>query len=307
MAKDASTDPPSDPVTIPARDGYPLGATVHRAEQPSRRAVIINAAIAVPHRFYRHFAAGLAAAGYTTVTWDYRGIGASAPSQLRGFEAGAREWFYLDMPAVVDWAQAELDPGALFLVGHSLGGQAAGLLDNAASVAGMVTLSAQSGHWRLQGGEQKLMVLLHTHVTLPLLSRAFGFMPWGMFGAGEDLPRNAAIEWARWCRHKDYLLGDSTLPLERYREFTAPVLAYSIDDDTWGTSRSVDAMMRAYPNVERRHLEPRAEGLDRIGHVGFFRPQSSALWSQVVAWFDGLRPLRGDRSSDGDAGARRSG
>jgi predicted alpha/beta hydrolase len=306
MAKESPSDPPSDPVTIPARDGYPLGAAVFRTERPSARAVIVNAAIAVPHRFYRHFAAGLAAAGFTVVTWDYRGIADSAPSQLRGFDASARDWFLMDMPAVVDWVESELEPQALFLVGHSLGGQTAGLLDNAASIAGMVTLSAQSGHWRLQGGGQKLMVLLHTHVTLPLLSRVFGFMPWGMLGAGEDLPRNAALEWARWCRHRDYLLGDTTLPLERYQDFTAPVLAYSIGDDKWGTSRSVDAMMRAYPNVERRHLEPRTEGLDRIGHVGFFRPQSSALWSQVVAWFDGLRPLRGDRSSDDDAGARRS-
>jgi predicted alpha/beta hydrolase len=295
----------SDPVTIPARDGYPLGASVYRAQQPRRRTIIINAAIAVPHRFYRHFAAGLASAGYTTVTWDYRGIGASAPPQLRGFPAGARDWFFLDMPAVVDWVVAELEPKALFLVGHSLGGQAAGLLDNAASVAGMVTLSAQSGHWRLQGGEQKLMVLLHTYWTLPLLSRIFGFMPWGMLGAGENLPRNAALEWARWCRHPDYLLGDCTLPLERYEQFTAPVLAYSIGDDKWGTPQSVDAMMRAYPKVERRHLEPRSSGLDQIGHVGFFRPQCSALWPEVVSWFDGLKQRRDDRSSDGDAGARR--
>jgi predicted alpha/beta hydrolase len=112
MATDASTDPPSDSVTIPARDGYPLGATVHRAGQPSRRAVIINAAIAVPHRFYRHFAHGLALAGYTTVTWDYRGIDASAPSRLQGFEAGAREWFFQDMPAVVAWFDGLRPPRA---------------------------------------------------------------------------------------------------------------------------------------------------------------------------------------------------
>ena len=63
--------------TIPARDGFPLAASLYRADADSRRVVVINPAIAVPGRFYRHIAAGLTEAGYTALTWDYRGIGAS--------------------------------------------------------------------------------------------------------------------------------------------------------------------------------------------------------------------------------------
>jgi len=250
--------------------------------------VVINAATAVPARFYRHFAAGLAEAGYAAVTWDYRGVAASRPNGLRGFSAGARDWIFKDMAGVVDWAAAELTAERIFLVGHSLGGQVAGLLDNGSRIAGMVTMSAQSGHWRLQGSEQKLVVLIHTWVTLPLLPRLFGYMPWGLLGAGEDLPKNAALEWAAWCRHRDYILGDASLPLDRYRQFTAPVLAYSFGDDKWGTPRSVDAMMRAYPNVERRHVEPADAGLEAIGHVGYFKPRSRALWADTIEWFDRL-------------------
>jgi predicted alpha/beta hydrolase len=249
--------------------------------------VVINPAIAVPGRFYRHFAAGLAEAGYAALTWDYRGIGASKHARLRGFSATARDWVLLDMAGVIDWAASELEPANVFLVGHSLGGQAAGLLDNASSIDGMVTMSAQSGHWRLQGGEQKLVVFLHTWVTLPLLCRIFGYMPWGLLGSGEDLPKAAALEWAGWCRNRRYLLGDTTLPLDRYRSFNAPVLAYSFGDDTWGTPRSVDAMMGAYPNLERRHVEASDFGLSCIGHVGFFKPGSEPLWRDTIAWLDG--------------------
>jgi predicted alpha/beta hydrolase len=113
-------------------------------------------------------------------------------------------------------------------------------------------------------------------------------MPWGVLGSGEDLPKNAALEWAAWCRNPRYVLGDSTLPLDRYRGFTAPVLAYSFGDDKWGTPRSVDAMMNAYPNVERRHLEPAEVGLPHIGHVGFFRPAAQHLWSDTISWLDEL-------------------
>jgi predicted alpha/beta hydrolase len=248
--------------------------------------VVINPAIAVPGRFYRHFAAGLAEAGYTALTWDYRGCGASKPDELRGFSATARDWVFQDMAGVVDWVATELEPERIFLVGHSLGGQAAGLLDNSSSIHGMVTMSAQSGHWRLQGAEQKIVVLLHTRVSLPVLARLFGYMPWGLLGSGEDLPKDAALEWAGWCRNRRYILGDETLPLDRYQQFTSPVLAYSFGDDKWGTPRSVDAMMRAYPNLERRHVEPTDVGLAHIGHVGYFKPVSQPLWLDTIAWLD---------------------
>ncbi len=59
---------------IPARDGYPLAATIFGDASPGLRVVIVNSATAVPQRFYRHFAGAPASAGFTAVTYDYRGI-----------------------------------------------------------------------------------------------------------------------------------------------------------------------------------------------------------------------------------------
>jgi len=283
-----SRDEYGHPITIPARDRYPLSARLFGDDAPGSRVVVISSATAVPQRFYRHFAGALTEAGFTVITYDYRGIELKKPSELKRLDASARDWALQDLPGAIDWAVDELSPGRLFLVGHSFGGQVAGMYDRPDLVGGMVTMSAQSGHWRLQGGEQKFVVWLHTHLTLPLLARLFGYMPMKAVGAGEDMPAGVAIEWARWCRHPDYILGDPTLPLERFSAFEAPVLAYSIGDDKWGTPGSVDAMMRAYPNVERRHIEPGDVGLPSIGHMGFFRPASQALWNEVIAWFDAL-------------------
>ena len=269
---------------IPARDGFLLASTVFGpVDVAASRVVIINSATAIPRRFYRHFAAALARAGYLTVTYDYRGTGGSRPKRLRGFRARMRDWGLLDMAGVVDWASTELKPDRLFMVGHSVGGQVTGLLDNAEKIDGMITMSAQSGHWRLQGGEQKYVVCLHTYVTLPMFSHLFGYMPRWLLG-GEDLPKDAALEWARWCRDREYLLGDDTLPLHRYEHFSAPILAYSFGDDKWGTAESVDAMMQAYPNVERRHVEPSEAGLESIGHVGYFKQAAQALWQDAIDW-----------------------
>ncbi len=278
---------PSESLTIPARDGFALAATRY---EPAARAngavVVINAATAVPQRFYRHFAAYLAEQGYTAISYDYRGIGGSRPASLRGFTAHAADWALLDMAGVIDWVHATYGPRRLFAVGHSFGGQTPGLLPNAERIDAMFTSSAQSGYWRLQGGFQQLVVGFHVHLTLPLLANLVGYVPWSKFSSAEDLPKDFALEWAAWCRHPRYLLGDRSLPLERYGQFRAPVLALSFADDDWGTARAVDAMMRAYPNLTRRHIIPAEVGLKAIGHVGFFRPQSAALWPEPVAWLE---------------------
>lgn len=275
-----------DALRISARDDYALAATLCRPDRGFRGAVIVSSATAVPRRFYRHFAAELAAAGYAVVTYDYRGIGESAPASLKGFDARTRDWGLLDMAGVIDWAYDELGAAKLFLVGHSVGGQVAGLLDNADKIDGMVTVSAQSGYWAIQGGEQKWLAGFHMHVTFPVLTRLVGYMPWSWLGNALDLPKGPALEWSRWCRDPNYLLGDESLPLERFAMFEAPVLAYSIGDDKWGTQLAVNAMMSAYPNVERRHIEPADHGMASIGHFGYFRPASRPLWGDAIDWLN---------------------
>lgn len=273
---------------IPARDGFELAATHYQTPAASGRVVVISSAMATPRQFYRHFATALVAAGYEVITWDYRGIGDSAPASLRGFDARMRDWVFEDMTGVLDWVIGSLSPERLFLAGHSAGGQLAGLLERPERVDAMVTVSAQSAYWRLQGGAQKYAVLLHTHVSMPLLSRLFGYLPWSRLIGGTDIPKGVALEWSRWCRDPKYILGDDTLPLERYAAFRAPVLAYSIEDDDWGTAASVDAMMGAYPSLQRRHLDPADFDLRSIGHLGFFRQGSEALWREPIAWLDAM-------------------
>lgn len=277
--------------TILARDGYALGAMVYQgsgATEGEGRVVVMNGATAVPQGFYRRFASYLAESGFTVVTYDYRGIGSSLSGPLRGFEATMSDWALLDLAGVIDWAVGSYPGDAIYLVGHSFGGQVAGLIDTPDVIAGMATMSAQSGYWKYQGAEQKWLVWFHVHATLPATSAVFGYSPWARLGMGEDLPKGVADQWAGWCRTPGYLWDDPSLPTDRYAAFKAPVLALSFDDDKWGTQASVDAWMSHYPNVERRHITASEAGVDPIGHMGYFRESSTTLWGDVAAWFDSL-------------------
>ncbi len=265
--------------------GHTLAASVFEAPG-SDTVVLVNAATGVPRQFYKYFAAYFRDNGWTTVTYDYRGIGELAPPSLRGFTVRMRDWALIDIPEVIDWVSSEFRPRRLFAVGHSFGGQGIGLIERPQRITAMVGVSAQSGYWGVQGGAEKYRARFAVTVLIPVLTRLFGYFPWSRFAAGEDLPAGVALEWARWCRDRNYLLGDETLPLGRYDAFAAPILAYSIEDDDWGTAPAVDDMMRAYRDVTRRHLVPADYGLDKIGHMGFFRSGSEAIWDEVIAWLE---------------------
>lgn len=272
-------------VVIPARDGYPLTGTLYRPDRGSSAAVVgIHSATAVPRRFYDTFARHLAGQGLLAVTYDYRGIGDSAPPSLKGFHATAADWALNDMAGVIDWIGHTLQPPRIGHVGHSFGGQTPGLLPNAGRIDAMVTVVAQSGFWRLQRGRERWNVGFHVHATLPGLARLLGYVPWSWFSKAEDLPRGVALQWSRWCRSRHYLYDDPSLPTDRYARFEAPVLAYSAADDHWGTARAVDEMHARYPNVSRRHLDPATDGGPPVGHFGYFHPRNEHRWSEAVEW-----------------------
>lgn len=274
---------------IPGCDGYPLAATVVAPGAGTSDWVIVGPAIGVAARFYAPFAAALARCGIAAVTFDYRGIGASRPARLRGFDASMGDWAALDMAGVTTWVHHSHQPRRLFLVGHSLGGILAGLMDCSGLVDAMITVASENVYWRYRSGLTRLnrlgLVLLNRPVTA-----VCGYAPWSRVSSAEDLPAAVARQMSAWIRSPGGILDDPTLPTERYATFGAPVLAYSIDDDPEGTRRSVDLMMSAYPNVERRHIHPADAGLDHLGHFGYFRPSARPLWTQAVTWLDEQQP-----------------
>ena len=261
--------------------------TRNRKPPPSSRGVvIINGAVGIPSGFYRSFAAALADAHFTVITYDYRGIGNSRPRSLKTFDATLTDWILLDMAAAIDWSTDQYPTDRLFLVGHSFGGQTAGLLDNASSVRAMAAVASQSGYWKDKAGKERRRIGMHMRFTVPTMARLSGYMPGSRFGSGEDLPKGAALQWAKWSTDPMYLLGDDTLPIDRYSRFTAPVLSYTFTDDPSAPIDRDDPMMAAYPNVTHRRIDPPAVGLDAIGQLGYFNESSRSLWPELIEWFD---------------------
>lgn len=281
------------PLTLIAQDGYRLGATLYPARVDETARIVIGSATGVPQGFYRRFAEYASERGYTVLTMDYRGVGSSRPPRLKGFEMRFLDWATLDLAAAVAH-QADGDT-PLFLVGHSFGGHALGLLPNHQRLAGAYLFGVGAGWHGWMPQPERTRIWLVWNVLLPVMTRVAGYMPWKSLGAGEDLPLGVYRDWRRWCSFPHFFFDDPKLPqiAEIYARVRLPIVAANALDDLWALPRSRDAFVRGYRQaaLERRDIDAKKEGLGVLGHMGYFRQHAQPLWQEALAWFDGLTGL----------------
>lgn len=275
---------------IEAADGYGLGASLYRGG--NGHCVIVNSALGVRRRFYGAFAGFLAGRGFSVITYDYRGIGDSAPPSLRRFDAGLYDWGERDFDAVLRFAADRLGSDAVSVVGHSVGGQIVGLADSADRVCALVAVASQSGYWKHWHGGGRAMMFALWHVLVPVSARLFGRLPGWMTG-GVDVPRRVAVEWARAGRQPGYIRGRHRRASDRnFSRMRGDVLAFSITDDPYAPRPAVEALMEWYGADRRdlRVLSPADAGVRSIGHFGWFREGCGRrAWEDVARWLTDRR------------------
>jgi predicted alpha/beta hydrolase len=275
-----------EPVRLVPADGYPLAATRVAAKPPLRGHIVVAGATGVPQTFYAPFAAHAASRGFTTLTFDYRGIGRSRPASLAGFAASFVDWARRDLAAAVDAMATPEVP--LFLVGHSFGAHALGLLPAPERLAGAYVFAAGAGWHGWMSRRERLRVQLLWNVVLPPLVRWKGYLPWSLLGMGEDLPLDVYHQWRRWCRYPHYFLDDPTAhELQALcARVRTPIVGANALDDRWAPPRSRDAFLpAAYPNADVALVDVAPGDIGPVGHMGYFRRRASALWDRALDWF----------------------
>ena len=280
-------------LVVPAADGYPIAATLWAAASagPPARYVVVNAGAGIPARYYDRFASWLADRGLPTLTYDYRGIGASAPPSLRDFRASVEDWGSKDYAAVAD-AMAGRYPGAkASVVGHSIGGFVTGLAPGGGRLDRLALVGAHTGYWRDYARRVRLPMFVTWHLAMPALTRAVGYFPGRRFGLPEDLPAGVALDWSQRRRPEPWwnLRGADGLPdrariaevVARFDAFRAETLVLSLADDPFATPEATARIAALFRNcaIRERAIDPRAAGLPRVGHFGFFRSRMrESLW-----------------------------
>jgi len=278
-------------VTLATEDGVTLHGWWFGGEAPTNLAVLAGAT-AVPQRFYRRFAAWLAARGVATLTFDYRGIGESlAGRDIADVTAELVDWGSRDIPAAVDWAGDRLPALPVHLIGHSAGGQMLGLMRNHRRLSRVVTFAASSGHIPNLLPAMRLKARFVFQLLGPVTTGTMGYFPASKIGFGEDLPAGVLRQWARWCRAPGYAASDreGAIGEHWFDEVDRPVLAITASDDPIATAPNAHDLWRHYPRLQitHRRVSPAEFGLREIGHMGLFRQAHQVLWPLVL---EGLRP-----------------
>jgi predicted alpha/beta hydrolase len=282
----------TETLTIPATDGFALAATLYTPEAPrsGRAVVVINSATGVKRTLYDKFACFLVGRGLTVLTYDYRGMGGSLPRPVSQFQATMQEWGTKDFAGVVDWVSQRFPGQRLLVVGHSVGGQIVGLTERNRRVSAMLGVGAQSGYWRHWPGPRRYALAFLWNLAMPAASSVLGYFPSKRIGFGENLPGGVAKEWARWCRHPDYMTDESGAPLRpHFDAFDKPVLAFSFSDDSFAPRAAVDALLGFYRNAQKthRHLTPAELGQKEVGHFRWLRESvRDNLWREMAAWLE---------------------
>ena len=296
MAEAALDDVFIDDITLPATDGYLLGATLFLPRGAKRHAVLINSAAAVPRKVYRGFAGYLARRGCAVLTYDYRGtgdsrqralVGYNQPKSLVGFKASMSDWAALDVTAAVAWMRERYKSLPLNYVGHSFGGQALGLVANNSEVSRALLVAAQAGSWRLMASPERYRVYAMLNFVGIPLTRLLGYAP-GWSGLGEDLPQGVFQQWVGWVMSPRYLFDDPGLKaLANFPQYSGALRALCFSDDPWATRPAVELLCSGFVSTKPEILTvtPANAGTARIGHLGFFRAEHrDTLWRGAAEW-----------------------
>jgi predicted alpha/beta hydrolase len=279
-------------IELAAADGTRIAACLFAPPQRPKATVLLAGAMGVRQDYYRDFAAWLPSQGYSAMTFDYRGTGASRPDamrlSLRGFDADLFDWAD-DVDAAIEHLATTAPDAPLYVVGHSLGAQLPGMLKHRDRIAGLVSVAAGSGYWRDNAPPTKRIVLYFWHVLVPLATWACGYFPGARLKKVGDLPRGVILQWRRWCMNPRYHVGHEGEALrQQFAAASFPIVALSMTDDELMTERGTRVLIDCYENAPRElhRIAPSDANARRIGHFGFFRAQfEDTLWTRVTGLF----------------------
>lgn len=273
-------------ITIIPADGYQLTAIQMKPVAAVSGYTIINSATGVKKEFYLRFAEYLVQNGYAVLLYDYRGIGESAPKDLRTLQTSMHEWATKDMNAVLDYAVNEKSWANIIWIGHSVGSQLMGLLTNKHHIKKVLAINSSTGYWAYFTFPYNWIVLLVWTIGA-ITTKTMGYAPMNRFGWGEPLPAGVFYEWCKWCHSKyhfkEFLIKHTGQPL--FYDFSTPIVAIYTSDDYIANDKTVPALLSFYPNAPQKNIKINIGdyGEKKVGHTGIFRKRfEKNLWPLIV-------------------------
>ena len=276
---------------ITCADGYALSATLWLPEKDTGSIIQFHNGTGIPATLYHNFWTQLVEQGHIVISFDYRGMGRSLHGPLAQSEARLTDWAYQDMTAVFEWVRENYPHHFKVLMGHSMGGQLLGMMENARYADLLVMIAASTGYWKDMFPPFKWFTALSWNLLVPLTNAIWGYAKASLFGRGDDLPREVANQWKRWCTAPTYFeVGFEEELSRRYHDsLKTKLLSVRVSDDPIANDVTVEKMLTYYKwnDIERWRFTPESQGEKKLGHSGFFsRKMKKSFWEPLVTYLD---------------------
>lgn len=256
--------------------------------------VQFNCGTAVSKEFYRSFVMYLAENGYVVCLWDYRGNGNSSAESLRYCDFCFSDYGLKDMPAIKYFLRSQFPELPFFILGHSVGGQQIGFMNDLNDVKAVINFAVSSGYYAHMSFVYRMKAYFFFYFFTPLSILIKGYVKAKPFGFMENLPKKVALEWRSWVEKEDYLFDDAffgkSIPKGQFHNFKFPIHIYWTSDDNISNPKNLEAFwkhIQSEKGISFTQLNPEELNLNKIDHFGFFkRSMKKPLWNEVVLRLD---------------------
>jgi len=228
-------------------------ATLYNSPQKDAPIVLIAPALGIREGYYRKLCQGLAAQGLGAAAIDLPGQGVSPIRASR-----QKDWGYdvlLEHYKAACQALAALRPQApLFLLGHSIGGQAALLLggQDLPQLQGVILVASGAPYWRAWDGFDSFRIRFNTALC-GVIAQVVGYFPGNKVGFGGREAKTLIQQWAQCASTGKYDFTD--FPGEdMLTEPGPPVYAICLDGDTLAPEKAMRHVLDKM-DARQKHFE----------------------------------------------------
>lgn len=277
-------------ILVECADGVKLKGMLLIPENP-KAVVQLNGGTAVKKEFYLPFLSFLYEHGFICCLWDYRGSGESVSINLKNCDFTLRDYGLQDIPAIKKYLRSRFCNYPFLIIGHSVGGQQIGFIDELTDIKGMLAFAVSTGHLSGMPLIYRLQSIFFFYIFTPISIATSGYVKAKKFNIMEDLPKNVVIEWRSWCKKSDYFFNPDfygkTVPIKNFKNYSFPIHVYSATDDPIATPVNIkhfwNNIKSAHP-INFESLSPAALKVSKIGHLGFFRKEhKNKLWQMALS------------------------
>jgi predicted alpha/beta hydrolase len=272
--------------TIRTNDGTRIWISYYTPENANKKIIVIASGVGLTHEYYVPFANFLSKQGFVVITFDYRGMGRSAPDKLEGYSANMHQWAVQDINAVLLYAKQHYPGDEIIYIGHCMGGEIIGLSPASQYVNKIVLVSSALTCEKLYPWHSRIL-LKTSKLKGRIASWLLGYTPANKKRKRSEIPKGVFMELANWCDNPNGLFD--AFPDNNYRKINVPLLAYTFTDDWYCPPKAVNELLSHFANasVTWYHLKPQEIGLKHVGHMDFFNPETSyILWRSLLLWIN---------------------